>query len=94
MTLKNETLSKLANDGLELSKYIDSLTDRINILQRDLNELNQRKMNSIFQKQIIVDELVRRKCHDIGGALTLISKGEIDGNSTEIFDRERNKVKK
>jgi len=94
MTLENEKLIDLATNGLELSNKINDLNDRINILQRDLNELNQRKMNATFQKQIILTELVRRKCHDIGGALTLINKGEIDGNSTEIFDRERNKVKK
>jgi hypothetical protein len=92
--LENEKLVDLANNGLEISNRINELNERITNLQKDINSLSQLKMNLTFQKQRIVDELVRRKCHDIGGALTLISKGEIDGNSTEIFDRERNKVRK
>ena len=90
MEFDNITLIELCSAGLAASnriKEIDEILLQVVDYQRERNKL-------MFQRESFNKELVRRRTHDVGGALTLIKSGEISADSTEIFDRERNKVRK
>jgi hypothetical protein len=90
MEITEQPLINLCNIGLEMSKRVAELTEQIDRITPLIAERN----SLLAEKRKINAELQRRKCHDIGGALTLIQTNEIAADSTEIFDRERNKVKK
>ena len=90
MDLTNETLINLCINGKYIAIKIAELTQKID----EINELVSQRNALIFERKLIAAELIRRKCHDIGGALTLIQTNEISADSTEIFDREKNKIHK
>jgi uncharacterized coiled-coil DUF342 family protein len=90
--MQNESVGKLANEGLEISNRIKELTNSIDELLKQINELSSERTGLIFKKGHIVDELVRRKMHDIGGALSAIQRGQIAYDSIEILNLERKPV--
>jgi regulator of replication initiation timing len=91
---ENITLGTLCQEGVRFSNEINRLNESINSLENQLKELITERNSLQSQKKNIDNELARRKCHDLGGARTLIQSGEISPDSTEIFDRERNKIRK
>jgi hypothetical protein len=94
MNLENMALIDLCALGITQSIRIDQINDRITDIQNELRILTSEKNLLSFAKVASNNELIRRKCHDVGGALTLIHTNEIEPTSVDVYDRERNKVRK
>jgi hypothetical protein len=92
--ITEQTLINIAHEGLRIKSELTSAENDIEYLTKKLEELKPYKRRLENSYRQINEELFRRKTHDVGGALTLIQSGEMDADSTEIFNREKNKVKK
>lgn len=89
MNLENEPLINLCNIAQEKSKRIKEITIQVDDLLEQINSLNIERNQLIMQKQPLNNEFIRRKLHDLGGALTAIQRNAIDPNSIDIFESNR-----